>query len=170
MAASWNLGKSNWFLLEKGQVYNSGSLFWVTFTILIIFVSPEIPLCASPKSVSPVVINILTSITIHCCCLVNKSCPALLRFHGLYSLPGSSLHGISQARILEWVAISSSRGSSIARDRTHISCLVGSFLYHWVTWEAITIHNICLFFLGDGNLSSPTSDQTWATCSGSIES
>ena len=37
------------------------------------------------------------------------------------SLPGSSVHGILQARILEWVAISFSRGSSRPRDRTHIS-------------------------------------------------
>ena len=37
------------------------------------------------------------------------------------SPPGSSIHGILQARILEWVAISSSRGSSRPRDRTHIS-------------------------------------------------
>ena len=39
------------------------------------------------------------------------------------SLPGSSVHGISQARILEWVAISSSRGSSQPRDRTWVSCI-----------------------------------------------
>ena len=38
------------------------------------------------------------------------------------SLPGSSVHGISQARILEWVAISSSRGSSPPKDQTHLSC------------------------------------------------
>ena len=37
--------------------------------------------------------------------------------------PGSSVHGISQARILEWVAISYSRGSSQPRDGTHISCI-----------------------------------------------
>ena len=37
-----------------------------------------------------------------------------------YSPPGSSVHGISQARILEWVSISFSRGSSQPRDRTHI--------------------------------------------------
>ena len=43
------------------------------------------------------------------------------------SLPGSSVHGISQARILEWVALSFSRGSSRPRDRTHISCLAGGF-------------------------------------------
>ena len=39
------------------------------------------------------------------------------------NLPGSSVHGISQASILEWVAISSSRGSSPPRDQTHISCI-----------------------------------------------
>ena len=39
-----------------------------------------------------------------------------------YSLPGSSVHGISQARILEWVAICSSRGSSRPRDQTCASC------------------------------------------------
>ena len=40
-----------------------------------------------------------------------------------YSPPGFSIHGISQARILEWVAISSSRGSSWPRDQTHVSCV-----------------------------------------------
>ena len=44
------------------------------------------------------------------------------------SPPASSLHGISQARILEWVAISFSRGSSQARDQTCISCLASGFL------------------------------------------
>ena len=42
------------------------------------------------------------------------------------SLPGSSIHGIFQARILEWVAMPFSRGSSWPRDRTRISCLL-----HW---------------------------------------
>ena len=41
--------------------------------------------------------------------------------------PGSSVHGISQARILERVAISFSRGSSWPRDRNHISCIAGRF-------------------------------------------
>ena len=43
------------------------------------------------------------------------------------SLPGSSVHGIFQARILEWVAISFSRGSSQPRDRTWVSCIAGGF-------------------------------------------
>ena len=41
------------------------------------------------------------------------------------SLPGSSIHGILQVRILEWVVISFSRGSSQPRDQTFISCLAG---------------------------------------------
>ena len=55
------------------------------------------------------------------------------------SPPGSSFHGISQARILEWVAISSSRGSSRPRDQTWVSCDSRNsrrILYHWATWEA----------------------------------
>ena len=58
------------------------------------------------------------------------------------SLPGSSVHGISQARILEWVAISFSRGSSCPRDLTLASCTAGALshcrqsLTDWATREA----------------------------------
>jgi len=44
-----------------------------------------------------------------------------------YSLPGSSVHGILQVRILEWVAIPFSRGYSQPRDRTYLSCIAGRF-------------------------------------------
>ena len=44
------------------------------------------------------------------------------------TLPGSSVHGILQARVLEWVAISFSRRSSRPKDRTWASCTVGGFL------------------------------------------
>ena len=43
------------------------------------------------------------------------------------SLPGSSAHGLFQARIVEWVAISFSRGSSQPRDQTQASCIAGRF-------------------------------------------
>ena len=43
------------------------------------------------------------------------------------SPPGSSVHRILQARILEWVAMPPSRGSSQPRDQTHISCIAGGF-------------------------------------------
>ena len=46
---------------------------------------------------------------------------------------GSSIHGILQARILEWVAISFSRGSSQLRDRTQVSCTAGRLFTVWAT-------------------------------------
>ena len=52
------------------------------------------------------------------------------------SPPGSSVHRICLARILEWIAISSTRGSSPPRDQTGASCIGRWILYHWVTWEA----------------------------------
>ena len=55
--------------------------------------------------------------------LVAQSCLAVCDLVNC-SPPGSPVHGILQARILEWVAISSSRGSSRSRDRTCISCIV----------------------------------------------
>ena len=61
----------------------------------------------------------------HCVCVkVSQSCPTLCY---LCSPPGSSLHGILQARVLEWVAISFSRGSSRPRDQTQVSCIPGGF-------------------------------------------
>ena len=51
------------------------------------------------------------------------------------SPPGSSVHGIFQARVLEWVAISFSRGSSWPRDRTQVSCIVGRCFTIWATRE-----------------------------------
>ena len=65
------------------------------------------------------------------CCQVLQSCPTL---HSVdCSSPGSSVHGILQARILEWVATPSSRGSYQPRDRTcvsYISCIGRQILYH----------------------------------------
>ena len=66
--------------------------------------------------------------------------------HGLFcdpmdcSLPGTSVCGILQARILEWVAIPFSRGSSRPRDWTWVSglsCTGRWILYHWATWEIL---------------------------------
>ena len=103
---------------------------------------------------TPVKISMLLS-TCSCICLKNMTVALhmLLDYTGLrcpccYGLviklwdpmdcspPGSSIHGISQARILEWVAISSSRGIfPIQRLNPHF--LLGRWiLYHWVIWEA----------------------------------
>ena len=59
-----------------------------------------------------------------------------LRPHGLY-LPGSSVRGVLQVWILEWVAISFSRGSSQLRDRTQVSCMAGRLSTDWATREAL---------------------------------
>ena len=59
------------------------------------------------------------------------------------SQPGSSVHGILQTRILEWVAMSSSRGSSPLRDRTRVSymsCIGRQFLYHYCHLGSPCIH------------------------------
>ena len=58
------------------------------------------------------------------------------------SLPGSSVHGILQARVLEWVAISFSKGSSQPRDRTQVSHIAGRCCTIWATREALLQHKI----------------------------
>ena len=70
-----------------------------------------------------------------CACMLSQLCPTLCDPMGC-SLPGSSIHGISHARIVEWVAISFSREFSWPRDRTHISCVsctAGKFFTIWAT-------------------------------------
>ena len=61
------------------------------------------------------------------------------------SPPGSSNHGILQARMLEWVAMCFSRGSSQPKDRTCISWAGRWFLYLWATWQAHLVISKCLF-------------------------
>ena len=71
-------------------------------------------------------------------CVCAQLCPTLCDPMD-NSPPGSSVLGIFLARILEWVVISSSRGSSQHMDQTGISCIscTGEWiLYHWATWEA----------------------------------
>ena len=64
-----------------------------------------------------------------------------LWLHGLQP-PGSSVHGILPARMLEWAAVPSSRGSSRPRDWTRVSCIAGGFCTVWVTREALWRHLI----------------------------
>ena len=76
-----------------------------------------------------------------CCCLVTKSYLTLIDPMDC-SPPGSSVCGIFQARILEWVAVPSFRGSSLSRDQTRnscISCIDRPIIYHWATREALII-------------------------------
>ena len=70
-----------------------------------------------------------------CCCLVAKLCPTLCDPKDCSS-PDYSVHGISQVRILKWVAISFSRASSQPKDWICISCIGRQILLHWATREA----------------------------------
>ena len=90
---------------------------------------------AAPKSWNSMSWNHPQDIYSGCCCLAASHvwlfCDPIN-----CSLPGSSIHGILQARILEWVAIPFSRGSSWPRDRAWIYCIGRWILYHWPTREA----------------------------------
>ena len=86
--------------------------------------------------------------TLVCVCMCVRVCVSVHSVAQLYltlcdpmdcSLPGSSVHGVSQARIQEWVAISYSRRSSQPKDQTSISCIsciACGFFYHCAIWEA----------------------------------
>ena len=85
------------------------------------------------------------------CCSVPQSCVTLLQPHRLL------LHGISQAKILEWVAISSSRGSSQPRDQTLVSCIGSQILYHRAMLETLDsgrgMYNSALWLVGDVHIN-----------------
>ena len=81
-------------------------------------------------------------ISVQCCCLVVSDSCDLMDWHEVAmrqpgSLPGFSVHGISQARILEGVAISFSRGSPWSRDLTRVSYTGRQSLYHIQTWRLL---------------------------------
>ena len=64
-----------------------------------------------------------------------------------FSPPGFSVRGILQTRILEWVAIPFSRGSSWLRDQTQVSCIAGRFFTTWATREAQWLCNSLSMYL-----------------------
>ena len=77
-------------------------------------------------------------------CSATQSCPILYDSMDC-SPPGSSVHEIFQARILEWVSISFSRGSSQARAQTCVSSTGRQILYHWAPWEVLCIQGASAF-------------------------
>ena len=78
---------------------------------------------------------------------VAQSCPTLCDSMDC-SLPGSSIHGIFQARILEWIAISFSRGTSWPRNWTQVSCIVGRCFTVWATVVGMLNAQMLCFFIG----------------------
>ena len=71
-----------------------------------------------------------------CCPRAFQASSPAPQFEGINSL--ASVHGISQPRILEWVAIYLSRGSSQPRDWSSVSCIGRWIVYGLVTWKALT--------------------------------
>ena len=83
-------------------------------------------------------------------CICVQSCPTRCNPMDC-RLPGSSVHGTSQAKILEWVAVTFSRGSSEPRDLTHVSCV--SCIGRWALYQLSPGRYVCTclsqsFFLG----------------------
>ena len=86
---------------------------------------------------------------------VAQSCPTLYDPMDC-SLPGSSVHGIFQARVLEWGAIDFSRGSSQPRDQTQVSHTAGRRFTVWASREAyIDVYKFTLVFSTRGAVSQP---------------
>ena len=78
-----------------------------------------------------------------CCCLVAKRVQLCDPMD--CSLPDASVHGILQARVLGWAAISFCRRSSRPRNWTHISCICRQILYHGATWDIYTCINDSIY-------------------------
>ena len=68
-----------------------------------------------------------------------------------------TVHGILQARILEWVAAPFSRGSSQPRDQIQVSHIAGGFFTRWVTREAQILSLLLIFFKYQGNYNNKIS-------------
>ena len=101
-------------------------------------------------------------------------CAKLLQWHLMLcdamdcSLLDSYVHGILQARIMEWVAMPSSRGFSQPKDQTQISCIAGKFFTIWATEEAL---GGCLLHWQVGSwplshLGSPSKTSEWPESAG----
>ena len=94
--------------------------------------------CVCFKCISDVSLITCWNILVARACSVPQSCLALCDPMD-DSPPGFSAHGVFHTRILEWVAIFYSRGSSRPRDWTRIFCNGRRILYHCVTWKAKVI-------------------------------
>ena len=90
----------------------------------------------------------LTFLPRYLCVWVTQYCLSLC--HPMDCIPpGSSLHGIFQARIVEWVVIPISRRSSPSRDQTWVSCIAGRFFTVWAIREAPLGTYLATFYKSD---------------------
>ena len=138
-------GHRNYIFTSRGLVFlfnqsimTPAPLWWVVTSQLSSKGAADLLfMCCVPFISSWIVFSTLTSILnyFYSYLLVAQSCPTLCNPMD-YSLLGSSVHGVIQARILEWVAIFFSRGSSWPRDWTRVSYIAGRFFPTWAIWEA----------------------------------
>ena len=105
--------------LEASQVFIGTGMIWSLVEMQLLTLQPWAGVCAG--------------VCIRLCVYV---CGSVMSVCDYCSLPGSPVHGIFQARILEQVAISFSRGSSWPRDRTRVSSIAGRLFTVWATREA----------------------------------
>ena len=150
MTVPAQVSKPHWFVVDMLICYFLGFVFsksWrnISLTCWVFFWWQNTKLCWKPRFLREVVfqaidlslaqIKLLFQL---CVRSVPQLCLTLWDPMDC-SPPGSSVHGILQARTLEWVAMPFSRGSSQPRDQTHVSCIswiTGRFFTHWATWEA----------------------------------
>ena len=125
--------------------YTMNILFWMVNSIALInFIMLVLVHCSSP--LRDVWTHILSSPSISSlsmlpCCVKSLQLSPTLCDPINCSPPGSSVHGILQARILEWAATLFSRGSSWPRDRTWVSHIAVRFFTVWATREAHVSHS-----------------------------
>ena len=129
----WTVGKGgNWWISKEGFLEN-----WLSIDVLSTFNQQQKALMWT-RTLGPVPSNTKFLLIIPILWHFSKCLWGPLLLFSLYvcptlcnpmdcSLPGSSVHGISQAKILEWVAVSFSRGSSEPRDWTPFPALAGGF-------------------------------------------
>ena len=123
--------------LSTNSVITSPSKFTLPFLILLgLFQSLPHPCPHTQKKY----MYIYMCVCVCCFCLLAKSCPSLL-WPMDCSLPGSSIHRISQARVLEWLSMPSSRGHSPPRGQTCVSSLAGRF---FTTEQPGKLMNVCV--------------------------
>ena len=128
------------------QISRSTTLIWTVLPILITTSWVQTTILSSLHHFESLVSDELLIQYTLCCAKSLQSCLTCCNPVDC-SPPGSSVHGISQARALKWVAIPISSGSSWPRGQAYVSCVswIGrEVLYHWATWEATIYSNIIL--------------------------
>ena len=130
-----NCSLETYFIIHYVSTSDQNQSHWQNNKILLLIIIRQIPVVS------------LTCLEMHVCSVLSNSCDPMD-----CNPPGSSLYGIFQARILEWIAIFPSRGSSWPKDRTcvsWVSCVAGRFFYHlrhWASKYLSVVHHVCRIY------------------------